>query len=341
MTIERIWIYPLKSGRRIEMTKIEYRSDRSGLQFDRRFMVIDANTGEMVSQRTKRMMATISPTIDRIKRTMTLSAPDTKETLTVGFEGGGEREEEEETNQPTIRRTKIWRVDLDGIDCGDKAAAWITARLNDGSDRVQKSYRLLRVKSALDRTVDPKYGTTLRKGERAGFQDGCHSLFANVRTAEAVAQRINRDAVLRAKAKGKTFPSAHYTTADSILKSCRPNFVVDAGVPYAEDYWDVADIDGKIELRPVRPCARCVMTTNDQDTGKSRPGLSLEPLVTLRKLRSMKDPAYGPTFGLYYNHHRGHGTISKGSSVLRIRKYNKTSVRDAIAVDAHFGYVSK
>ncbi len=87
----------------------------------------------------------------------------------------------------------------------------------------------------------------------------------------------------------------------SMLQSCRPNFVVDGGVPYAEDYWNFARI-GNIELRPVRPCGRCVMTTVDQDTAKGRSGvLSLEPLKTLRKNRTMKDDRFGPVFGLYYN----------------------------------------
>jgi MOSC domain-containing protein len=60
----------------------------------------------------------------------------------------------------------------------------------------------------------------------------------------------------------------------------RPNFVVAGCEPHAEDTWRDIRIGG-VEFLLVKPCARCVITTVDQQTGvKGR-----EPLVTLASYR--------------------------------------------------------
>jgi uncharacterized protein YcbX len=61
----------------------------------------------------------------------------------------------------------------------------------------------------------------------------------------------------------------------------RPNLVVSAGAPYAEDAWTSFRI-GNIPFHAVKPCTRCVVTTVDQATAvKGR-----EPLRTLASYRS-------------------------------------------------------
>ena len=51
MLLKKIWIYPLKSGKRVEVKEVEIRPDRCGLMYDRMFMVVN-KMGEMVSQRS-------------------------------------------------------------------------------------------------------------------------------------------------------------------------------------------------------------------------------------------------------------------------------------------------
>lgn len=60
----------------------------------------------------------------------------------------------------------------------------------------------------------------------------------------------------------------------------RPNFVFSGGEPFVEDTWKDFMI-GSLKLRAVKPCARCVVTTVNQDTAVK----ASEPLETLAKFR--------------------------------------------------------
>ena len=64
----------------------------------------------------------------------------------------------------------------------------------------------------------------------------------------------------------------------------RTNFVFTGGNPYEEDYWkDFKISDAK--FKAVKPCARCVITTTDQDTAER----SVEPLKTLSDYRKVNN----------------------------------------------------
>ena len=64
----------------------------------------------------------------------------------------------------------------------------------------------------------------------------------------------------------------------------RPNLVVKNSEPFAEDTWKKIRI-GEAIFHLVKPCARCVMTTINQDTGVSD---GKDPLKTLAKFRLRK-----------------------------------------------------
>ena len=61
----------------------------------------------------------------------------------------------------------------------------------------------------------------------------------------------------------------------------RPNFVVEGSEPFAEDSWKKIRI-GSTVFHVVKPCARCIMPTIDQSTGKKT---GKEPLHTLSVFR--------------------------------------------------------
>ena len=64
----------------------------------------------------------------------------------------------------------------------------------------------------------------------------------------------------------------------------RTNFVFTGGNPYEEDNWkDFKISDAK--FKAVKPCARCVITTTDQDTAER----SVEPLKTLSDYRKINN----------------------------------------------------
>jgi uncharacterized protein len=67
----------------------------------------------------------------------------------------------------------------------------------------------------------------------------------------------------------------------------RPNFVFTGGEPYQEDSWRNFKI-GKNNFIGVKPCARCVLTTVDQETAEK----GTEPLATLASYRKRENKIY-------------------------------------------------
>jgi hypothetical protein len=62
----------------------------------------------------------------------------------------------------------------------------------------------------------------------------------------------------------------------------RPNIVVDACQPFAEDSWLRVRI-GEVECLVSKPCSRCIFTTVNPQTAELHP--AQEPLTTLKKFR--------------------------------------------------------
>jgi uncharacterized protein YcbX len=60
----------------------------------------------------------------------------------------------------------------------------------------------------------------------------------------------------------------------------RPNFVFTGGEPYEEDNWKQFKI-GEVVFSALKPCARCMITTVDQETAER----GFEPLTTLASYR--------------------------------------------------------
>jgi uncharacterized protein YcbX len=86
----------------------------------------------------------------------------------------------------------------------------------------------------------------------------------------------------------------------------RPNLVIAGGGPYAEDGLRAFRL-GPLELEAVKPCARCVLTTTDQETGFRGP----EPLRTLARYRK----ANGKVLFGQNVVHRAPGRLSVGDPV--------------------------
>ncbi len=91
----------------------------------------------------------------------------------------------------------------------------------------------------------------------------------------------------------------------------RPNIVFTGGEPFLEDQLLQFSING-IDFTGVKPCARCVMTTIDQQEGTS----SKEPLKTLAGYRQKNNKIL---FGQNLVH-SGEGCISVGDSLIINRR---------------------
>lgn len=87
----------------------------------------------------------------------------------------------------------------------------------------------------------------------------------------------------------------------------RPNFVVRGSVPFEEDQWKHFTI-GTNRFAGVKPCARCILTTVDQETGIR----GTEPLATLATYRKKNNKIYFGQNVLALDHFQ----VSVGDQVL-------------------------
>ncbi|MGV8939542.1 MAG: MOSC domain-containing protein [Allorhizobium sp.] len=95
------------------------------------------------------------------------------------------------------------------------------------------------------------------------------------------------------------------------MERFRPNIVIDCDEPFAEDFWAAIEIGG-LRLDLVKPCPRCIMTTQDQHTG-ARNGA--DPMPAMGRIRMSADRRVpGPLFG-WNAVPRGDGRVSIGDAV--------------------------
>lgn len=174
--------------------------------------------------------------------TLTLTAPG-REPLTVGIAHAGVR-----------RRVTIWRDTAEAVDQGDAAADWLSGWLNE-------PVRLVRMADDWARLVSGDYA--VRPTDQTGFADGYPALLIGEASLAA----------LNARLAGKGAPALP-------MNRFRPNIVVAGAPPFAEDGWKRIRAGGMI-FDLVKPCARCEVTTTDQDTAER----GKEPLITLAEFR--------------------------------------------------------
>jgi len=132
------------------------------------------------------------------------------------------------------------------------------------------------------------------EGVQTGFADGYPVLITTTSSLRLLNEATTEEG-------GETFGMDRF----------RPNIVIDDETPFADDFWASLDIAG-IRFDLVKPCARCIMTTQDQLTGE-RGGP--DPMPAMRKLRmSMDRRVPGVLFG-WNAVPRGTGPLKIGDPV--------------------------
>ena len=131
------------------------------------------------------------------------------------------------------------------------------------SERLLQPVRMVYMPDQSRRPVDPAYA---ENGELTSFSDGYPVLIIG----EASLQDLNR----RLKTP---------ITMDRF----RPNIVFKGELPFEEDGF-LEIFSGDVQFRAVKPCARCILTTTDQESGIRSP----EPLKTLSVYRKLNNKIY-------------------------------------------------
>lgn len=215
-----------------------------GLAGDRRWMVVDAE-GRAITQRDHAELTRVRPelTDDGIVL-RTPGQPD----LAVPEPRHGE-----------LTEVTVWRFTGKAALADPSAHEWFTALLG-------RPARLVWLDDPTRRPVDPVYA---RPEDRVSFADGFPLLLAN-----AASLRALNDLILESGSLEGPLPMTRF----------RPNVVIDGGPPWVEDTWIGRRIRiGEVTFRVPKPCARCVVTTTDQETGER----GREPLLTLGRHRNI------------------------------------------------------
>ena len=154
---------------------------------------------------------------------------------------------------PAPSRTRcevtIWKDICTCRSAGPQPAAWF-------SDLLGTDCELVWMPPSEARQVDLEHA---RPGDRVGFADGFPFLLISQASLGELNSRLETPVP---------------------MDRFRPNLVVDGCAPHDEDGWariTIADVAFSV----VKPCARCVITTTDQRTGRR----AAEPLKTLAAYR--------------------------------------------------------
>lgn len=116
---------------------------------------------------------------------------------------------------------------------------------------------LVKMPQTTQRKVDPKYA---KNGEIVSFADGMPYLLIGQSSLQELNSKL---------------------TDPIPMDRFRPNIVFSGGRAFCEDEMNSVRI-GEVEFGIIKPCARCVLTTVDQETGKK----GKEPLATLASFRT-------------------------------------------------------
>jgi uncharacterized protein len=149
------------------------------------------------------------------------------------------------------RAVTIWDDIVDATFVGEQYSAWFSEQLGIECD-------LVVMPEHVKRKVNPKYAVA---EEAVSFADGMPYLLIGEASLEELNQRLDKPVG---------------------MDRFRPNLVIKGASPFEEDNWSEIAI-GEAVFKITKPCARCVMTTVDQDTAEK----GKEPLKTLAAYRTV------------------------------------------------------
>ncbi|NBT11637.1 MAG: MOSC domain-containing protein [Betaproteobacteria bacterium] len=256
LSIAGLYLHPLKSG--ASMPVQQALVGDTGLQYDREWMVVDAD-GEFVSQRELPRMVQIQPELRHSE--LVLRAPGMLP-LHLRLDGAeGEM------------RVRVWNDAMPAFDMGDLAAQWCRDFLG------VKGLRLAAFDSEARRTSEARYSAGVQALN--AFSDG----FPLLVLSQASLDEFNR----RLQAAG------HEAVG---MERFRPNIVLaGVDTPHGEDQLRRLHIDtdqGPVEIALTKPCPRCPIPDVEPASAQRQPHIS----DVLRAYRSHERLGGAVAFGM-------------------------------------------
>jgi uncharacterized protein len=177
------------------------------------------------------------------------------DSLNIGFKGDGSQLEISTSARPkgVSESVKIWDDTVDAIEVDKETSAWF-------SEKLKMKCRLVSFPEQNPRAVDAIYKIN---DDHVSLADAYPFLIIGHQSVNFLNSKLEMP-----------LPMNRF----------RPNFVFSGGEPNEEDTWRDFQI-GENRFVGVKPCARCVLTTVNQETAEK----GLEPLRTLATYRKKEN----------------------------------------------------
>lgn len=223
--ITQLFVYPIKSCAGISVDALQF--DAKGPLFDRRWMLVDAVDGRFLTQRKYPQMALIRTRIAEGQVWAEQNThSDLKASIKLPMDGH-------------VSDVSVWSDQVQGLDCGDGAAAWFSALLGH-------ECRLIYQGDCL-RLADTDYA---EQGTEISYADG----FPLLVVAQSSIDLLNSEC----------------QKAEISARNFRPNIVVSHTSAFAENTWE--SLQGQdVRLKVVKPCQRCVIPSLNPSSGEKEP----------------------------------------------------------------------
>lgn len=268
ITVSSLHCYPIKSCGGVALHTA--RIGAMGIEYDRQWMIVNEQ-GIFVAQRGDKSLGAVG-----IKSMCLISVAINALHLEINAPGMPPILLPLDGINGAASSVRVWDSVCTGIDQGDEIANWLSSYL---SREVAGKYRLVRMPDKGDRRTE--IGDT-----GVAFADGYPFLLAS----EASLAHLNT------------------MTDDPIpMNRFRPNIVVTGCDAFAEDNLLNFNI-GSVAFTGVKPCARCPITTIDQET-------AVQGKFPLNALATFRKTPRGVIFGMNLNHCNT-GMISVGDELV-------------------------
>uniref|UniRef100_A0A182K4H7 Molybdenum cofactor sulfurase n=1 Tax=Anopheles christyi TaxID=43041 RepID=A0A182K4H7_9DIPT len=272
----QICLYPIKSCGPHRVTEGSWPLAATGLLYDRAFLIVDEH-GVAMTQKKLPEMCRIRPTVEHDR--MVLRHEDLEDELVVQLVGELPDGDGDRASTIQLCQTKVCRDSVQGVDCGERPADWVSRALG------VSGLRLLR-QSSQEARRQPQTARELSLNNQAQLL------------------LINRTSVRWLRDKVDDWDGADSPSLDSLVDRFRGNLIIETARPLEESDWRLVRID-KSGFTVDGPCTRCQMICIDQQTGER----TAEPLRTISR-------EFGGRmrFGVYLSH-AGDGTFDRELSL--------------------------
>lgn len=248
--LREICVFPVKSCAAFRIDT-SWPITRRGLKYDREWMIVRSN-GVAVTQKSDTKLCLIQPVIDETRNVLQLNFPYV-EPISIPLQV----DMDDNKTVSSFCQSKVCGDRIDGIDCGDRVAEWVSDVL------CTPGLRLIR-----QNQNDKRSTKTKNENQAISLSNQAQFLLINTTSVDWLTKKVN---------DWSEFDDCNEKILQNMIDRFRGNLIIESTVPLEELDWQAICFGDGIRLQANGPCTRCQMICIDQSTGEK----TTEPLRTI------------------------------------------------------------